>query len=190
MSTLTDRCATEAQRLAAVETETGRRACARCGESKPLDEYHRDRTCRLGWSYACKACLLPEKRVMQTRYRRANPEKALAAVRAQQARPDWNERRRATYGINPGPILACNSAARALRAGAEGSHTEAEWEALLVFLGGRCLACHDGYRRVERDHVVPITLGGSDSIDNLQPLCRSCNARKSNRSVEDYRPCF
>jgi 5-methylcytosine-specific restriction endonuclease McrA len=38
-----------------------------------------------------------------------------------------------------------------------------------------------------RDHIIPLGLpGASDSIDNIQPLCGPCNARKG-RSVKDYR---
>jgi hypothetical protein len=34
---------------------------------------------------------------------------------------------------------------------------------------------------LEVDHVVPISLGGSDDRDNLQCLCLMCNRRKGNR---------
>lgn len=33
------------------------------------------------------------------------------------------------------------------------------------------------------DHVVPINLGGTDDVNNLQTLCVLCNAKKSDKFV-------
>jgi 5-methylcytosine-specific restriction endonuclease McrA len=65
----------------------------------------------------------------------------------------------------------------------EATHTEAEWQDLLKRCKGRCSACHKR-RKLERDHITPLSRGGSDHIINIQPLCRSCNASKSNRIVQ------
>ena len=64
--------------------------------------------------------------------------------------------------------------------GAFGSHTSAEWEAVLTAHGRRCAECRTT-ERLEKDHKIPLVAGGSDMAVNLQPLCKSCNSAKSGR---------
>ena len=37
------------------------------------------------------------------------------------------------------------------------------------------------------DHIVPRSLGGEDSVDNIQIMCVGCNITKGNRESIDYR---
>jgi 5-methylcytosine-specific restriction endonuclease McrA len=76
---------------------------------------------------------------------------------------------------------------RAQAYGYSGPHfTGAEWLALLEFYGRACLACGAG-EDLSVDHIVPLSLGGSNAITNVQPLCETCNNVKGAR-VRDYRP--
>lgn len=38
---------------------------------------------------------------------------------------------------------------------------------------------------LEVDHVIPVSIGGQNDLDNLITSCQSCNSGKSNRSLED-----
>ena len=54
---------------------------------------------------------------------------------------------------------------------------------------GRCELCGatSDEVRLEVDHIVPRSKGGSNDTDNLQVLCQPCNAGKSNRDDTDFR---
>jgi 5-methylcytosine-specific restriction endonuclease McrA len=65
-------------------------------------------------------------------------------------------------------------------------HTTAEWKALCAYYHGACICCGE-ICTLTKDHIVPVSKGGSDLISNLQPLCRSCNSRKGGKVI-DYRP--
>lgn len=51
--------------------------------------------------------------------------------------------------------------------------------------GNQCLRCRS-YDDICIDHVIPLSKGGANSIDNMQPLCRACNTSKGVAST-DYR---
>lgn len=36
---------------------------------------------------------------------------------------------------------------------------------------------------LEIDHIVPISIGGNDTLENKQALCKKCNIKKSNKYV-------
>ncbi|RSV11654.1 HNH endonuclease, partial [Sphingomonas sp. ABOLF] len=46
--------------------------------------------------------------------------------------------------------------------------------------GFQCCDC-GAEDRLECDHVVPVSKGGETTLENLQTLCKPCNARKRDR---------
>lgn len=69
---------------------------------------------------------------------------------------------------------------RARKNGAIGSHTLEEWELLKKQYGYKCAICSKGEPEIklEEDHIVPLSRGGSDYIENIQPVCHNCNSAK------------
>jgi 5-methylcytosine-specific restriction endonuclease McrA len=165
------------------------KACARCGEVKPLDSFSPMRRGLLGRHPVCKPC---KARDMRER-RQRDPEhvRALAArsrsARRERIREQDRERRAANreryreadrarsrdpnrrayareYGRN---------AARRRRLGVD---AEASAYAELV-LSDPCAYCDAPANHA--DHIVPVARGGVNAWDNLTGACASCNFRKA-----------
>ena len=120
-------------------------------------------------------------------WRKANPE----AHRAQQAlyRKRHPERDRAKaknwYLNNLEKRRALRHRRRAMENNSEGYFTPEEWLSLCQVSDYRCLSCHKK-KPLSPDHVIPISKGGTSWINNIQPLCDSCNKSKGTKII-DYR---
>ncbi len=44
--------------------------------------------------------------------------------------------------------------------------------------GGRCVNCHSN-QKLEFDHIIPVSKGGSNTTRNIQLLCENCNRSKN-----------
>ena len=60
------------------------------------------------------------------------------------------------------------------------SHTYGEWELLKKQYGHACPCCLKSEPNIKltEDHIIPLSKGGTDLIENIQPLCFHCNAVK------------
>ena len=74
---------------------------------------------------------------------------------------------------------------RLLAARQKATHTKKEWETMQSIFS--CCPRCGGSGEPVKDHIIPLYQGGSDGIDNIQPLCRKCNSEKGSETI-DYRP--
>ena len=72
--------------------------------------------------------------------------------------------------------------------------TTSQWrqlrQAAFDTFGRACMICAD--RATEIDHIIELADGGSNTLDNLQPLCKPCHATKTanynSRTKRRYKP--
>jgi 5-methylcytosine-specific restriction endonuclease McrA len=111
------------------------------------------------------------------RYYVANARKISAQYHADPA--PMTQRVAAWNLLNPDARRAIGRNYRARKATAPGSHTAEDIAEILQLQGGKCAYCR---KRVGKgyhvDHIVALSMGGSNDRRNLQICCRSCNVTK------------
>lgn len=122
-------------------------------------------------------------------WRAANLEKARASSEA------WRlanlersrEKSRRWLVTNREAAYAIGHAYRVRERNAKGRYTAAEIVTLYQRQRGRCACCHaDLAGGFHRDHILPLTLGGSGDIGNIQLLCATCNISKNCKHPVDF----
>lgn len=145
--------------------------CNKCGIKKDINEFSKSRNGIDGYKSYCKEC---DKECDKKRYK-DNKE------HIKENSKKWSEE-------NPEKVLEKNRKYRARKNNADGSFTEKEFKEKLVFYQYKCCKCGTDLRKTDthRDHVKPLSIGGTDYISNIQPLCKPCNCSKSADWI-DYR---
>jgi len=64
-----------------------------------------------------------------------------------------------------------------------GTFTALEWTQLKEKYGNKCALCGVGEseKGLTVDHIIPLSRGGDNFIQNIQPLCHSCNNKKATK---------
>lgn len=74
------------------------------------------------------------------------------------------------------------------------SHTERQWEGKFLKCGMRCHYCYKPLvlrtdnpdEEATKDHLTPVSRGGSNTIDNIVPACWKCNRRKGSMTEQEF----
>lgn len=117
--------------------------------------------------------------------KRLSPESRLKMSLAKRGREHTLEHREANrqgqirrhLRTNPEYVMSSRNS-RIARNG--GFHSKGEWETLKAQYDWKCPSClkKEPDIKLTKDHIVPLLRGGSDNIENLQPLCQPCNSKK------------
>lgn len=67
-----------------------------------------------------------------------------------------------------------------VKARQRGTHTRQQWIDLRDKIG-RCVSCGSTAAVLTKDHIFPVSRGGCDCIENIQPMCQPCNSSKCDR---------
>jgi 5-methylcytosine-specific restriction endonuclease McrA len=114
-------------------------------------------------------------------WRLANPD-SVAAYRELDKRP--KAKRQAVWQKeNPEKVNSYQHSRRTRKTQAGGFYTVEEWFTLCFACGFRCLCCNE-IKKLEPDHVIPVVKGGTSWLWNIQPLCRTCNAKKRDKIID------
>jgi 5-methylcytosine-specific restriction endonuclease McrA len=67
-----------------------------------------------------------------------------------------------------------------------GLHSNSEWENLKKKFNFTCPCCKISEPKIKltRDHILPLSIGGNDNIENIQPLCMMCNSKKHTQTIK------
>ena len=67
-----------------------------------------------------------------------------------------------------------------------GTHTVGEWENLKAQYNWACPCCYKSEPDIKltADHIIPLCKGGSNNIENIQPLCLGCNVKKMTKIIK------
>ena len=155
------------------------KTCTKCNEEKPLSAFLKSKkNPKTGKRYGdgrrpvCKACAQEKwmkwRDMMSEQDRRAFMDERAAKQKA------WDMKR-------PFYQKAAKANLHAKRVGASGTVTEQEVSDSWQAWKGLCWCC--GREASEVDHFRPInkTGGGTNTADNIRPICRDCNQKRSHK---------
>lgn len=156
--------------------------CSNCGETKPLTDFHKDNKNKTGYSYRCKICAI--KHVSQWQKDNAHKKRANSRRWVANNKDTHRANNKKWFAKNPDYIKTYKLKRRATEK-LNGVYYISDKEYKKIY-SSPCFYC-GSTERIEADHIIPVSRGGNTSIGNLISCCRSCNAKKSNMLITEWR---
>lgn len=71
------------------------------------------------------------------------------------------------------------------------NYTVDDWRDAMIFFEGRCCYCgakegRAAASRHDREHLIPISMGGKTTRANVVPACRRCNRARGNKPLREW----
>jgi 5-methylcytosine-specific restriction endonuclease McrA len=145
------------------------------------NEYNRNRY------YTNRAEIRKQQKKYGKEYRANNRKKLNEASRNRYWKNhEYELERKKIYNENHPEVRKAQKAKRrALLIKLDKHFTAQEWKEILNKYENKCLCC-GSTENITVDHIIPLSCGGTNIKDNLQPLCLTCNIRKHTKTI-DYR---
>ena len=191
------------------------KTCTKCGESKPISEYHKDKSAKDGLYTQCKLCVNARtaayreknpgiRKAYSSVYRTKNRDKCRSACRAWRAA---NQEKEKSYQADyrsahrdkaiaslvswrekyPEKVRIYSQNRRAKKQANGGKLSHGIAAKLFNLQRGKCTCCGKPLGNdFHLDHIVPLSLGGTNTDDNVQLLRATCNMTKSAKHPIDY----
>lgn len=172
--------------------------CSSCRLAKPTTDFWRNRNKKRGYAYECKSCAnvkRRERRQAAKRTRSAKEEQAYrnrtnrSARRAYHRNPEVR-RKAVQRWIDKHPLFRKVDALnrKAKQSGAKERISTAEIECLWEVQNQICpyTLLSLTYENATINHIVPLTQGGCNTLDNLVFVTKQVNYYKIGRSVDNF----
>lgn len=111
-----------------------------------------------------------------------------AANSAAKNKESTSVKRKALYALSPEKYKKRTQDRRARELCARGHHTIEQWIARIEFYGWQCVYCWQPLtsKTIQKDHRIPLFIGGTEWPSNLVPACKSCNSSKGHKKPSEF----
>ena len=173
------------------------KTCSYCKQVKPTTDFGKHKSSKDGLYSQCFPCRRQHRAAYRQRYveaikkqqadnYRRNKEKRIAYVAEHKKRnPEKSKQYNAKSKRKNHVKIAADSRRRRAKLKQNGIYKISKKE-LAKLLAQPCFYCGTK-ERITIDHVIAIARGGTDSIGNLVPACKSCNSQKRDLTITEWR---